>query len=132
MTYHYHKTDGGRSLSKRPRQRNDCVVRAIAVACEVTYDEAYDILRGLGRRSCRSVKPDVWKTWMLKYQGSVFVNYPVIIGVPRMTLDFFCAQAKGRWVVHIARHLTAVVDGTLYDEIMPPGDRCVYTAFKVG
>jgi hypothetical protein len=38
--------DGGRQLSKRPRQRNDCTVRAVAIACDFSYDSAYDLLEG--------------------------------------------------------------------------------------
>jgi hypothetical protein len=37
--------DGGRQNSKRPRQKNDCTVRAIAIVCAIAYDSAYDLLK---------------------------------------------------------------------------------------
>lgn len=43
------KSDGGRSLSLRPKQRNDCTVKAAAIACQVSYDEAYEAIKKLGR-----------------------------------------------------------------------------------
>lgn len=36
------KSDAGRSESRRPRQKNDCTVRALALALELRYDDAYD------------------------------------------------------------------------------------------
>jgi len=42
--------------SKRPRQRNDCTVRAIAIACDFSYDSAYDLLKANGRRSSRGIR----------------------------------------------------------------------------
>jgi hypothetical protein len=44
--------DGDRQRSKRPRQRNDCTVRAIAIACALSYDSAYDLLLKADVRKC--------------------------------------------------------------------------------
>jgi hypothetical protein len=45
--YPFVKTDGGRNLSVRKRtkiDRGDCTVRAVAIACGITYDDAIDAL----------------------------------------------------------------------------------------
>lgn len=44
------KSDAGRYGSRRPRQKNDCTVRALALAMGLPYDEAYDRLKEAGRR----------------------------------------------------------------------------------
>ena len=45
--------DGGRQHSKRPRRRNDCTVRAIAIVCALSYDSAYELLKANGRKCSR-------------------------------------------------------------------------------
>jgi hypothetical protein len=50
-TYKSVQYDAGRSLSRRPRQQRDCTVRAIATACDLEYDHAYDLLKQAGRKS---------------------------------------------------------------------------------
>ena len=49
VEYDFCQTDAGRCLSKRPKQKNDCTVRAMATAFELSYDDAYDILKKYGR-----------------------------------------------------------------------------------
>jgi hypothetical protein len=34
------------TTQKRPKQKNDCTVRGIAIACAIPYDSAYDLLKG--------------------------------------------------------------------------------------
>lgn len=53
----YVRCDAGRSASRRPRQKNDCTVRALALARGLTYDEAYDTLKAAGRGLRRAIRP---------------------------------------------------------------------------
>ena len=38
----FKENDGGRATSKRPKNKSDCVVRAVAIAFNRYYDEVYD------------------------------------------------------------------------------------------
>lgn len=57
LSYPWICTDAGRSQSKRPRQSNDCTVRALALALDCPYDQAYDTLKTAGRIASRGCQP---------------------------------------------------------------------------
>ena len=124
-------SDAGRATSRRPRQRNDCTVRALALATSVEYDEAYDRLMGAGRKSSRSFALNRW----LPQSGIPFtkVSYPAVKGKKRMTLGEFSRGdgSNGRWIANCAKHVIAVIDGVILDDGAPRFDACVYTAFRM-
>ena len=75
----YMKNDGGRASSKRPKQKNDCVVRAIAVAFNLPYDDVYETMADLGRKCGRGTDKDAWQSWInMKATKHSFpaMNYP--------------------------------------------------------
>ena len=39
--------------------------------------------------------------------------------------------AQGRWVVRIAGHVFATLDGTIHDTSMPRKDACIYCAWHI-
>ena len=121
--------DGGRAGSRRPRQRQDCSVRALAIALAIPYDSAYDMLKSAGRRSGASFALGRW----LPGSGIPCTHhtYPAIKGRPRMTLAEF-SRTDGRcgdWVVHCAKHFVAVRDGIVFDDSPPRFEACVYNTF---
>lgn len=125
-------SDGGRAVSKRSRQRNDCTVRALALTTVVPYDEAYDRLMAAGRKSSRSFAITRW----LPKSGIGFtkVSYPAVKGQRRMTLGEFALGdgSEGRWIACCAKHVIAVIDGAIHDDGKPRYDACVYSAFRMG
>ncbi len=60
LAYPWVCTDGGRASSSRPRQRNDCTVRALAIAGGLSYDDAYDLLKEAGRKCSRGFQFSAW------------------------------------------------------------------------
>lgn len=121
--------DGGRSGSTRPRQKKDCVVRAVAIAFRLKYDEAYDLLARHGRRSHRGTPKKVVLS-ALSTLGTR-TTFPSQKGVKRLNLETFAATigAKGRWAVSVAGHMTAVVDGAVMDVDPVRPSACVYAAW---
>lgn len=132
FTYPFVKDDAGRSQSKRPRQRNDCTVRALTIACQIPYDEMYDFLADKGRKS--------WKGFNLKWleDGMSFFGHRVekttfqaVKGQKRMNPKTFSEQfTKGRYVVKVAKHVFAFVDGVSHDTFQERDDRCIYVAWR--
>lgn len=122
--------DGGRSMSRRPRQRLDCAVRAIATALVMDYDRVYDALAAGGRKSGRSTPKATWKAFL--GGRCERVAFPAAAGAARVNVVGFCAGAgaKGRWVVQCAKHLFAVIDGTVFDDGQPRWNACVYAAWR--
>lgn len=125
--------DGGRAKSKRPRQSNDCTVRAFALACAVPYDLAYDTLAAAGRRSGGRFK---FREWV---EGTEFAEYeftwrgfPAVRGERRMNPHSFAEKhPSGRFILRTAGHVMACIDGVLLDTAAPPAGRCVYGAWRV-
>ncbi|MBK1671093.1 hypothetical protein CKO28_24095 [Rhodovibrio sodomensis] len=125
--------DGGRSTSKRPRQRNDCTVRALAVATGVSYDAAYDELKAAGRKASRKFR---FREWASKSRlgGCAFAweAFPAVKGQKRMNPERFCRERPhGTYILKTAKHVFAVVDGVVIDEEPVRADRCVYGAWRV-
>lgn len=118
--------DGGRSESKRPRQSNDCAVRALAILYARPYDEVYDRFARMGRKAAQGVASDQLKA-LLRLEGWAWQGYGSTAGQPRMHPDTFIdANPTGRFLLSEAHHVAAVIDGIYYDTSLPHDRRCVY------
>lgn len=123
-------TDGGRSNSKRPKQKSDCVVRAVALTCGYEYDHAYDLMASAGRKSSNGMEKKHWQKWM----NDRFTkhSFPAVKGQQRMNLQTFAEQhPTGKWFVQMAGHITSVIDGVIMDDFRPDLQMCVYAAWKI-
>jgi hypothetical protein len=125
--------DGGRSASKRPKQRLDCVVRAVAIACQLDYDDAYDRAAYHGRQSGRGMQKDHIHALLMAIPSITGRHiFPAVKGSPRMNIERFAeANPTGRFILQCAGHYVACVDGTIYDDGRPRFDACVYSAWEV-
>jgi hypothetical protein len=124
------QTDAGRSASKRPKQSNDCTVRAWAAANNIAYDEAYDYLKSFGRKSHKGIHFNNFA----KSHDDILIKFtfPAVKGQTRMNIEAFCKQySKGKFIIKTAKHVLAVIDGVAYDDARPSPTRCVYCAYKV-
>lgn len=125
----YFHDDGGRSQSKRKRQTNDCTVRAIAIAMGRDYDEVYDALAARGRRSGRKFKVDVY----LEEIGLKKTTFPAQAGQRRYHVDDFIRDHQnGTYIVKVAKHVFAVIDGVMHDTSMARSSKTVYAAWQIG
>lgn len=109
--------------------KGDCVYRAFAMAADITWIEAFDILVKKARETFNA--PGLcYKEALLEY-GFTRHSCPAKAGKKRITVEDFCKKhKKGRYFLCIANHCTAVVDGVCYD-VWNPADRCVYTYFEL-
>lgn len=77
--------DGGRQHSKRPRQRNDCTVRAVAIASSIPYDSAYDLLKANGRKCSRGIRlRPLFEGALLNEYRFKWIAFPAVRGYLRM------------------------------------------------
>jgi hypothetical protein len=133
--------DGGRAAAGYKGRAGDCVVRAIAIATQKPYQEVYDAINALavtekarrGRRS--SARSGVGRPTYDRYLRQLRWEW-----VPTMQVGSGCRVhlrakelPKGRLMVRLSRHLTAVIDGVIHDIYNPDrrGSRCVYGYFKL-
>ena len=128
-SYPWIQSDAGRSQSKRPKQKNDCTVRGLAIARDITYDCAYDILKSRERQCAKGFHIG---QWLGKQPWAQKISFPAVKGVRRMNIAEFCGQySTGRYICRVAKHVFAVVNGVVYDTDINRCDRCVYLAWKV-
>ena len=120
-------TDGGRSFA-HPQEKNDCTIRATAIAFGVPYEEVHAHMAEKGRRPRHKTRRAVWEPVILQY-GAVSHSY---YGGKRMTLARFLREnPTGRWVLHMRGHVTAVVDGVILDSSHQGAKRWILKAYQV-
>lgn len=140
--------DGGREAAGYTGKTGDCVVRAIAIAAELPYQQVYDDLhRAAKERSAVRWPKPLWSTRhddvyrairrrSLKQTSprngvgrDVYRPYLEAFGwtwTPTMGIGSGCRVhlwggelPQGRLIVRVSKHLTAVIDGTVHDAFDP-------------
>lgn len=136
MKFNYN--DGGREAAGFKGTTGDCVCRAIAIATEKPYKEIYDLINEFGkmerlsksRTSKSSARTGVYKDTIRKIMEHLGWKW-----IPTMKIGQGCKVhlsenelPKGRLVVSVSKHCTAVIDGVINDTYDPSrdGQRCVY------
>lgn len=129
LEYAWICTDGGRASSNRSKQKNDCTVRALAIARNLPYDEAYDVLKDAGRKSSRGFD---FVKWIETQPWATKIAFPAVKGQRRMTPAQFCRDfPKGTFILRVTKHVFTVKDGVIYDAFENRPDRCVYACWSV-
>lgn len=117
--------DGGRKRAGYKGNAGDCVTRSIAIATGKPYQEVYEEIntlakserRGNRKRGRSSARNGVHKPTIRKYLASLGWLW-----TPTMFIGSGCRVhltdgelPKGRLIVSVSKHLTAVIDGTIHD-----------------
>lgn len=129
--------DGGRKVAGFKGSAGDCACRALAIACEMPYADAYRLInetasherpgRGRTRSSART---GVWMPTMRRVMRELGWQWN-----PTMSIGSGCQVhlkaselPAGRIIVRLSGHYAAVVDGVLHDthDSSREGTRCVY------
>jgi hypothetical protein len=139
VSYPFVKTDGGRSQSKRSRSkidRGDCTVRAVAIACGITYDEAIDALNpdgsGTSIADGQFLFNHIMSNRTINGWRFEWVGFPAVKGQPRMNPPTFSKQFPiGRFICSEAHHVVACIDGVRYDTKPTYPRRCIYGAWQL-
>jgi hypothetical protein len=112
----YTYSDGGRSQYFKGTA-DDCAARAMAIALQMDYREAYDKLaeaNAKGRDGVRSARNGIYKDdfdKVLAAHGWTWVAAPKFKGRKAYVRD----MPKGRVIARMARHFVAVIDGVAHD-----------------
>ena len=111
----------------------DCVKRAISLVAEMDYHQVqlelnrYKKITG-AKKYNSNYNPHKYCENVLKMEK---LSFPAQAGKSRMNGDRFTrAYPKGRYILNMAGHWTACVDGKIYDTWDCRG-KCVYTAYKM-
>jgi hypothetical protein len=127
VSYPFVKTDAGRTASRRPKQKNDCTVRALVHVTGEEYDVVYDRIAEAGRKS--HGRFDL-KKYLAADPRFKWVPFPAVAGQSRMNPPTFSRlHPKGKWIARTAKHVHAVIDGVHYDTDRLYDARCIYGAW---
>lgn len=134
------ENDAGRSRSIRPKQKNDCTVRALALGFNLDYDTAYNFCMEQGRKSHAGFHLQKLLDKYSRFEKNLFDrriikhSFPAEKGIERMNVGKFChSHPKGIYIIREAGHVAAVIDGVLNDLDISVSsfERCVYVAFEI-
>ena len=133
--------DGGRTEAGFKGTAGDCVCRAIAIATQKPYKEIYDLInkfaqyenKGTKKRGISSARNGVYKETIKKVMWWLGWKW-----IPTMAIGKGCTVhldemelPKGRIVVNLSKHTTAVIDGVVNDTY-DPNDRGYTTVTENG
>jgi hypothetical protein len=139
MTFVFH--DGGRAAAGYKGATGDCVTRSIAIVTGKPYQEVYDALnrlaqaerKGKRKRKCSNSRTGVFRTTYERYLESLGWRWTSTMSIGSgCQVHLRAAELpQGPLLVKVSRHLTAVIDGVLYDthNYTRGGTRCVYGYF---
>ena len=117
------------NLNPDGKKIGDCGVRAIAKATCKAYESIEEELIEL----LREIKFRNYANIYTEYNNRRSVNklsFPAKKGCKRMDAETFArTHPTGRYVLNLAHHMVACVDGKIYD-IWDCSKKCVYSAWE--
>lgn len=135
---------GKQGSEKGKTERHDCTVKAIANACDVSYDTAWASLDKAGReprhgfRLCLFLMDDIFNplcraTHDLKIKTEeVELKYkPFNIGPKTTIRKFLRSHRKGIYIAAVGHHCFCVKDGIIYDQVVNRPNQWIKYAFKI-
>ncbi len=110
------KNDGGRAAAGFKGSAGDCGARAIAIALEMDYKDAYQMLAqankdaGKSKSARNGIHKNVYSK-VLEQLGWVWHSAPKFEGRRARVSD----MPKGRVITRQSKHFAAAIDGIAYD-----------------
>ena len=112
-------------------KKPDCVIRAFAIAANLSWQESYDILSALARENYDVPNSQNIYEKAFAQRGYKKISMKPIKGEKRKTAeDFAKSNPKGRYILGLASHLCAVVDGKIRDG-WNCGYKCIYKIYII-
>lgn len=118
------------NLNPNGKETRDCVKRAISKETGIDYKSVQKELNSIKRDVYAEQFNDriVTDTYLKKYNYKK-LSFPAIKGQSRMNGEKFCnAYKTGSYILNMAGHWTACVNGVIYDT-WDCTQKCVYTAY---
>ncbi len=125
------KFDAGRG--EQFQDKGDCQVRALATARGIAYEEAWELLYKLQgeKRTSAFCLTEALDSEDPRFGVEAFLSFPAKKGSRRMNGLTFCfTHGSGSFILKMAHHVAAVVDGQLYDT-WNSTHNCVYRAWRL-
>ena len=136
-------SDGGRNKAGFKGTTGDCVVRAIAIIADKDYLDVYNDINEMSKNEKigkRQSKKSNSRKGVYRKTYDKYLKELGFVWVPTMFIGSGCKVhltpdelPKGKLIARLSRHITAVIDGVVYDTFNPSrgGTRCVYGYYKM-
>lgn len=121
-------------------EKNDCTVRAFAILCNATYEEALQLTQLHGRRKNKGLRTyEMIGQGNFKFNGYLFKEIPIPVRetgrragkkVWRTVGAFAKAHPRGRYLLRVKAHVLVLMDGVLVDYTAKPKRRLTW-AFEI-
>ncbi len=114
----YPDTDTFKWYNANPKHNltSDCVIRAISKATNKDWYEIYDALYHVGVKLGEIAESDETYPKYLESEGFIRMKQPKKDNGKKYTASEFAKEHKeGSYVLRLANHLVACVDGIIYD-----------------
>jgi len=134
----FNQNDGGRAAAGYKGFTGDCATRALAIAAEMPYQEAYDLVNKFSKDekpSKRRNGKSSARTGVHTHTFRKIMDHLEWRWTPLMFIGQGCAVHMdadelpgGRLICRVSKHFTAVIDGVINDshDCSREGKRCVY------
>lgn len=94
------------------RAVGDCVVRSLAIALDMPWEEAFDLLTDSARKMCDMPSSNSVLGALLRMNG---FNMTSLRGENYTADDFAADNPNGTFVLGFGTHVATVIDGDIYD-----------------
>lgn len=121
---------GYKYLNLNPKGRivSDCTVRAIALAHNISWYKAYDILSEYAREQCIVIDDT---TFIDDFLSDRYDYECLKCDGIKMKVGSFCySHNKGIYLITMSGHITCMIDGIIYD-IWDPRDKYAWRIWNV-
>jgi hypothetical protein len=130
--------DGGRHDAGYKGNSRDCVCRSIAIVTEKTYQEIYDAINHyckIEKLTKKKPKRSNARNGVFRRTYDKYLKSLGYVWIPTMGIGTGCKihlnsdeLPKGRLIVRLSKHLTAVINGVIHDtfDCSRKETRCVY------
>ena len=120
------RTDGGLSLSGI-KDKNNCTIRALSIACGIPYEEAFLIGKEAGRKTGHGF----YTQKLMKQARKNGIDFKKM-NYKSITLQkFMDLGLVGRFIVKRRGHAFAIISGVIHDGILNPPMSRLTEIYKV-
>jgi len=102
-------------ISSRLGENNDCTVKAVAIACQVPYEEAHEYLRSIGRKWGRGHRWQINGHGYAERLDKLGIEGEEIEVKSKTVKTLARELTKGNYMVKVKGHVLAIVDGKVED-----------------
>jgi hypothetical protein len=130
--------DGGREKAGFKGTTGDCVARAVAIATELDYKQAYNLINEIAKNEKtgkRKRGKSNARTGVYKYTTKKIMEKLGWKWIPTMFIGSGCKVhlrrgevPSGKIIVSLSKHISVVINGVINDIYNPDrfGNRCIY------